>query len=141
MMPRTPLLAATALLFALTGCVDGALASDATVARTPPYCYQPCVVSLSGTIKTTWIYGPPNFGDPETDKKIEVLVLELDHEMDIRGSDLFDPMNGVSEVQLYLPPGMPSIPSGRHVAVAGKLQQATTAADIYPVVMQVSAVK
>lgn len=138
MMLRTSLLLAVFIL-ALTGCESDAFASGSTH-REKGYCYQPCVVTLHGTTKTTWTYGPPNFGDPKTDKKIAITVLVLEHKIDIRGSDLFDQVKGVSEVQLYLPISMRKITEKHRVTVVGKLQQATTATDIYPVVMQVSAV-
>ncbi|WP_148667889.1 hypothetical protein [Mizugakiibacter sediminis] len=70
-----------------------------------------------------------------------MFVLVLDKEIDVRGSDQFDAVTGVSEVQLYLPIGSLPISDGRHVTVVGKLQQATTAGDIFPVVMQVSTIK
>ncbi|OOG43516.1 hypothetical protein [Rhodanobacter sp. C05] len=138
MMLRTLLIT---IFLALTYCAGGALAVDAKASGNLEYCYQPCVVTLHGTIRMTWTYGPPNFGDPKTDKKIKIFVLVLDHKIDVHGSDLFDAMGGISEVQLYLPLGVPPIAEKQRVTVVGKLQQATTATDIYPIVMQVSAVK
>lgn len=140
MRTRASLLVIAALSM-LTACDGKASASSATGSRDSEYCYQPCVVTLHGTTKTTWTYGPPNFGDPKTDKKVSIYVLVLDHTINIHGSDLFDAAKGVSEVQLYLPLGQPPIPSKQQVTVVGELQQATTATDIYPVVMQVSAIK
>jgi hypothetical protein len=129
-----------ATFLALTACGDGALASGADGRATKTYCYQPCLTTLHGTIKTTWTYGPPNFGDAKTDKKITIVVLELDNKINISGSELFDPVNRVSEVQLYLPLGMPLISDKHHVTVVGRLRRAITATDIYPVVMEVSTV-
>jgi hypothetical protein len=130
-------LLAVIFLVALIGCEGCALASDSAGAK-HEFCYEPCIVTLYGTMKTTWTYGPPNFGDPKTDNKVPIFVLKLDHKIDIRASELFDAAAGVSEVQLYLPEGTLALSSGRHVTVVGRLQQATTATDIYPVVMQVS---
>jgi hypothetical protein len=130
-----------AAFLALIACGDGALASGADGHAIKTYCYQPCVATLHGAIKMTWTYGPPNFGDPKTDKKITIVVLELDNKINISGSELFDPVNHVSEVQLYLPLGVPMISDKQQVNVFGRLRQAITATDIYPVVMDVSTVK
>jgi hypothetical protein len=127
----------TFLFLTLFGCENCASASSS--ARDGlMYCYQPCVVALHGTAKTTWTYGPPNFGNPKTDKKVAIHVLVLDHKISIRRSNLFDSKKGVSEVQLFFPIGMAPIADKQQVTLIGKLQQATTATDIYPVVMQVS---
>lgn len=72
MMLRTFLFS---VFLALIGCAGRASAADANASRNPEYCYQPCMVTLHGTTRVTWTYGPPNFGDPKTDKKIKIFVL------------------------------------------------------------------
>lgn len=71
--------------------------------------YEPAVVQLEGVLTLVQKYGPSNYGEnPETDEKVQVLILVLKNPADVRAdpdSDLnTDSFEGVKEVQLVIFP-------------------------------------
>ena len=48
--------------------------------------YEPTVVQLRGRLTVSEKYGPPNYGEnPESDEKLLIPILHLDHPANVRG--------------------------------------------------------
>src|SRR5690242_11729928 len=95
--------------------------------------HKPTIARLEGNLTTVSKYGPPNYGDPQTDEKVVVPMLELSWPAVV--DEITD---DVSYIQLIFPN---SIGYRRYlggaVRVSGTLSEATARDHFTNVVMEV----
>ena len=110
--------------------------------------YEPSIIELKGRLTTVVKFGPPNYGEnPETDKKLEVPILQLSEPINVRG-DAHSPVNtrsfeNVTEVQLIFLRAADDYRRfvSKIVIVSGSLSQAVSGHHFTGVVMTVKAIR
>lgn len=110
------------------------------------YNYYPSVVSLTGTLKEKWHYGPPNYGEnPKTDKILYYYVLELENPINVRqdtSKDIFCvTYRNIRTVELVIGDQLwRSLGEriGHKVTLRGRLMPKTFAHDFTNVLLQVN---
>ena len=112
----------------------------------PCLSYEPQAATLSGYVRATMEYGPPNFGEtPRRDQRIRVPVLRLSQAIDVCGDSTSDvnrqALRGVRAVQLIVPEGQGTPPYNRPVTVRGTLMRGHTGWHYTKLVMNVQAIQ
>lgn len=100
--------------------------------------YTPRIAQVDGTLTKVIKYGAPNYGDPATDKKLEVPILVLPW-----AADVDQTRAGVSYIQLIFPVNIGNVYRqyfDRTVRVTGTLSEASRQEHFTPVVMDVKAI-
>jgi len=104
--------------------------------------YEPAKVELQGRLTIEQKYGPPGYGEnPDTDQRVQILVLLLSAPIDVQGdhqSDLNqETVRGVQRVQLVLEATSYRRLVGKNITVKGTFFRAITGHQYTDVVMNV----
>lgn len=96
-------------------------------------------VILEGTIQTKTGYGPPNYGNPKTDKKITYQVLKLKSPIDFNDTEGFSgDVSNVREMHSYTLNKSQPLPKSGCIVANGILFGAQTAHHRTPVMFEIS---
>src|SRR5277367_5490677 len=113
--------------------------------------YGPEITTLDGHLETHWEYGPPGFGEtPKTDPHFKILVLRLDHPIDVLPPKDVEPdgndeeKKGIQRVQLWCADGVKGCTANLKtltrcaIRVKGTLHVQIAPMEFYPLNMDVS---
>ncbi len=108
------------------------------------FCYEPCIVQLTGTLTTQIKYAQPNYGEnPKTDVKGKIYVLVPTKSINVKGNPYgvldTDSFVSVKEIQLAFDPSKVQLDNyiGKKIKVKGKLFEAITGHNYTNVLMMV----